>query len=107
MKTSLADVKSHEIMPGFLGKFVHTGTMTFAYWNVAKGAVLPEHKHPHEQVVNVLEGELEITAGGITHLLKAGDILPIAGDTLHSGRALTEVRVLDVFNPVREDYRKG
>jgi quercetin dioxygenase-like cupin family protein len=107
MKTSLADVKTHEIMPGFHGKFVHTDNMTFAYWTVAKGAVLPEHKHHHEQVVNMLEGELEITAGGVTHLLRAGDILPIPGNTLHSGRAHTDVKVLDVFNPVREDYRKG
>ena len=105
MKFNLNEMTAHEIMPGFRGKFIHTDAMTFAYWTIEKSAVLPEHKHPHVQVVNVLEGELEITVGGARHLLRPGDVLSIPGDTLHSGRALTPVRVLDVFNPVREDYR--
>ena len=105
MKFTLDEISTRQPMPGFHGRFIHTDSMTLAYWQVDKGAVLPAHQHPHEQVVNMLEGELEITAGGKTHRLKAGDVLAIPGNTLHSGKAITDVRVLDVFSPVREDYR--
>ena len=35
----------------------------------------------------------------------AGDVLVIPGDAKHSGRAHTGCRILDVFSPVREEYR--
>lgn len=106
MRQSLSDLPVHDVFPGFHGQFVHTDGMTFAYWTVDAGAVLPEHSHPHEQVVNMFEGELEITMGGETHRLRAGDLLAIPGGVPHSGRCLAPTRVLDVFTPVREDYRK-
>lgn len=105
MKLSVDEIAPREIMPGFHGRFVHTDRMTLAYWKIAKGAVLPLHQHPHEQVVTMRDGSLEITAGNVTHLLGPGDVLVIPGDIPHSGRALTDVDVLDVFQPVREDYR--
>ena len=40
----------------FHGRFVHSERMTFAWWRIEPGAEVPEHDHPHEQVVNVLEG---------------------------------------------------
>jgi quercetin dioxygenase-like cupin family protein len=101
----LDTLPEREVFPGFRGRFVHSEHMTFAYWTIAAGAALPPHSHPHEQVVNMLSGEFELTVGGAAHLLGAGDVFAIPGDALHSGRALTEVRVLDVFAPVREDYR--
>jgi quercetin dioxygenase-like cupin family protein len=37
-------------------------------------------------------------------LLTAGQVLIIPSNVVHSGQALTPCKVLDVFNPVREDY---
>ena len=102
---ALSDVPSREQMPGMHGKFLHSGSMTFVYWDIDEGGSFPEHAHPHEQVVNMLEGELDIVVGGVPHRLKAGDILAIPGNTPHSGRAVTRCRILDVFSPIREDYR--
>jgi len=31
-----------------------------AWWEIDEGALLPAHSHEHEQVVNVVEGILEI-----------------------------------------------
>jgi quercetin dioxygenase-like cupin family protein len=105
MKITLDDLPAREIIPGFHGRMVHTGSMTLAYWTIEAGAVLPEHQHPHEQVVNMFEGTLDLSVGGQPHRLGPGDVLVIPGNTLHSGRAVTAVRVLDVFNPERTDYK--
>jgi len=95
----------HEVFPGFRGRMVHGDKASLVWWRIAEGSVLPEHDHPHEQVVCLLEGALELTVAGAPQVLRAGDVLVIPGGVRHSGRALTEVRVLDVFSPVREDYR--
>ena len=101
----LSHVDSKEIVAGFHGRFVHSQSMTFAYWSIVKDAALPEHAHHHEQVVNVLEGQFELTVDGQPQHLKAGDVLIIPGGVTHSGRAITDCRILDVFHPRREDYQ--
>jgi quercetin dioxygenase-like cupin family protein len=78
--------------------------MTFALWEIDDGAILPEHHHPHEQVVHMLQGDLEITVGGETRVLRAGSVGVIAAHLAHSARALSRCRVMDVFYPRREDY---
>ena len=105
MRVRLDTLPVREVFPGFHGRFVHSDSMTLAYWNIDEGAMAPAHAHPHEQVVTMQEGELELVVGGATHHLRAGDIVPIPGNVVHSARALTACRVLDVFSPVREDYR--
>ena len=70
-----------------------------------EGATFPEHRHPHEQIVSVLDGELEIVVAGERFVLTPGQVFVIPPDTPHAGRALTPCRVLDAFAPVREDYR--
>jgi mannose-6-phosphate isomerase-like protein (cupin superfamily) len=67
--------------------------------------VLPAHSHPHEQVVNVLDGEFELVVEGTPHVLRTGDVFAIPGNAPHSGQALTSCWILDVFCPIREDYR--
>lgn len=105
VKIPLESVDSREIVTGFNGKFIHSENMTLAYWDIEEAASLPEHSHPHEQVVNMLEGEFEITVGGNPLSLKPGDVVVIPGNVPHFGRAITKCRILDVFQPVREDYQ--
>lgn len=104
-RVELSSIPERQPVPGFHGRFVHTDTMTFAYWDIDQGAAIPEHSHPHEQVVNPLEGELELVVAGEPHVLRPGSVYVIPGGVPHSARAITSCRVLDVFQPVREDYR--
>jgi quercetin dioxygenase-like cupin family protein len=54
----------------------------------------------------LLEGELTFTIGDETRTLKPGDMWRIPGGIRHSARAGAQpVRALDVFCPVRDDYR--
>lgn len=95
-----------EVIEGYRAQFVHTQRMSFAYWNISAGARLPEHSHPHEQVAHVLEGEFELTVGGETNVLRPGCVAVIPSNVVHSGRAVTDCKILDAFAPVREDYRE-
>ena len=101
----LQQIESRELIPGFDVRFVHTESMTFAHWIVKAGAMLPEHFHEHEQVAHVLEGEFELTIDGQSQVLTSGAVGVIPSNAVHSGRAVTDCRILDVFHPVREDYR--
>ena len=99
------EVEEREPVAGFRGRFVHTDGMTIVMWNASAGAELPLHDHPHEMVVNVLEGELELTVDGETRSVRPGEIVVIPGGVPHQARAVTDCRILDAFHPVREDYR--
>lgn len=107
MKISLADLPSFEITRGFSARMIHTDNMTIAFVDVEAGAELPEHAHVHEQVTNLLEGEFELVLGGEIMHLKPGQVVVIPSNVPHSGRALAACRILDVFQPAREDFRKG
>jgi quercetin dioxygenase-like cupin family protein len=101
----LSETPSREIFPGFKVRFVHSEKMTFAHWTIEAGALLPQHSHPHEQVVNVLEGEFELTIDGETRRLGPGSVGIIPSNAIHSGKAITNCRIIDAFYPIREDYR--
>lgn len=94
-----------EIMPGLHGKLVHTQRMTLVFWEVEKGATVPEHQHPHEQIMHVMEGNFEFTLDGKTHVYRPGAIVPIPPNLPHSGKAITACRLMDVFSPPRTEYQ--
>jgi quercetin dioxygenase-like cupin family protein len=100
-----AGLPARTVIPGFRGRFIHSGAMTFALWDIEEGARLPEHAHVHEQVVHLLEGRFALTIDGETFRLGTGTVAVIPPNALHSGVALTPCRILDVFAPVREDYK--
>jgi quercetin dioxygenase-like cupin family protein len=101
------NIAEREVVPGMHGRFIHSGGMTFALWRIDAGTALPRHNHPHEQVVQVRSGELELVLDRETHLLTPGTVLVIPPDVPHHGYAKSAVEVLDTFTPVREDYRDG
>lgn len=90
---------------GYHGKLVHTDVMTVAHWNILADHTLPEHAHPQQQIVNMIQGEFELTVAGQPVHLRPGDVYVIPGDVPHSGRALTDCRIIDVWHPCREDYK--
>ena len=102
---SVEEVATKEPVAGYHGRFVHSEHMTLAFWTVVAGAPLPEHQHPHEQVLHLQEGIYELVLNGERMRLEAGSVVVIPGNAPHSGEAITDCRILDVFHPVREAYR--
>lgn len=69
-------------------------------------AVVEAHQHPHEQMGLLLEGELEFFIGDEHLVVRPGQMWRIPGGIVHRAVAGPQrVRALDVFCPIRDDYR--
>ena len=70
------------------------------------GATVPLHSHPHEQLGLVLRGMQALVVDGVAHELQPMEGYVLPGGVEHSAYCGPEgALVLDVFRPVREDYR--
>jgi unsaturated pyranuronate lyase len=70
------------------------------------GAVVPEHSHPHEQLGIGLRGLIVMIFDGEEHPLGPMEAMHIPSGVVHGAYAGPEgAVVLDVFVPVREDFR--
>ena len=94
-----------EIFPGLRARLIHTDRVSHSWVEIDAGAAFPEHDHPHEQIVSMIAGELELVVEGAAYRLTPGQVFVIPSGARHSGRAITACRVLDAFAPARDDYR--
>jgi quercetin dioxygenase-like cupin family protein len=88
-------------------QMIHTETMTLARVTLRKGAVVPAHEHENEQISTVLEGRVRFVVGGEERDVLAGETVLLAANVPHGIEVLEDAVVLDVFSPVREDWRRG
>ena len=70
-----------------------------------KGWVGARHSHPHHQLVYVVSGAIRVDVDGRVFDVRAGDSFVVDGAVEHQASALEPSEVLDVFTPLREDYR--
>jgi quercetin dioxygenase-like cupin family protein len=103
---SRTDCSRHQIFPG-VNIFTAAGEqMMLSLVEFESKSLVQPHSHPHEQMGILLEGELTFTIGGETRTLHPGDMWRIPGNVVHSAVAGDQpVKALDVFHPIREDYR--
>jgi quercetin dioxygenase-like cupin family protein len=93
--------------------FGNVGITTFAgdhlqvsIADIPAGGSVPDHAHPNEQLGMIVWGRLQFTIGDETRTLGPGDLYRIPGGVRHSVVALDEpVRALDIFYPIRDEYR--
>lgn len=69
-----------------------------------EGGIGATHKHPHLQISYVASGAFEVTIGQENRLLRAGDVYFVPSNVLHGAVCLEEGILIDVFNPLREDF---
>jgi len=76
--------------------------MTFAYYAVEAGAWIHDHSHPNDEVWNVIGGHLEITIAGEVRVAGPGCAAVVPPNTVHSVKALSNVRAIVVDYPPRD-----
>lgn len=72
--------------------------------DLATGAEVPLHKHPHEQLSYVVSGRLRFQLGDSLVEAGPGETVVIPGETPHAVWALTDCLVIDTFAPCRTEY---
>jgi quercetin dioxygenase-like cupin family protein len=80
--------------------------MTLSVVDMDPHAVIDEHRHPHEQIGYMVEGEAEFIIAGESYHVRAGQMWRLPGGVPHKVIAGERpMRAIDVFYPVREDMR--
>lgn len=83
----------------------HGGSLMAVEFSFAAGIAAPMHKHPHEQIGYVVEGELEFLMEGKDPVrLQKGDSYYVPPETMHGVKILSKTILLDCFAPLRKDF---
>lgn len=72
-----------------------------------KGGIGYLHQHFHSQVTYIAEGKFEITIENEKVVLEKGDSFFIPSNKMHGVVCLEDGILVDVFNPMREDFIKN
>jgi quercetin dioxygenase-like cupin family protein len=79
--------------------------ISFAVVELAPNAVVPEHRHPAEQLGMCITGTIRFTIDGETRDLRPGGTWRITSEKPHQVTAGPDgAVVLDVFSPTRADW---
>ncbi len=97
-----------EMVPGVVRRTLASGdSLTLCQFDLAAGAVVPEHTHPHEQAGTVASGRILLRVGGEgapDREVTPGGAYLIPGGAPHLVRAIEASRLIEVFAPVREEF---
>ncbi len=106
MFTNRSDATPVEMMPGVTRRTLSTSEgMMLIEVALEKGAMVPFHSHPHEQIGYLASGRVLFELGDERRELAAGDSWLVPPDVPHQVTALEPSLAIDVFSPPREEYR--
>ncbi len=97
--------ESRQLLEGVdLTTLVHGEKTLMGQFKIAKGSIIPNHSHPHEQTGFMVFGKLRFIVDGEVTDVETGDCWCLHGNIEHSAEALEDSVIIEVFSPVREDY---
>ena len=99
------DLPVKHLMTGLDGRYLHGANTTVGWVHIKQGSKMPVHAHPHEQITVMVEGKMKLWLDGEEQVLEPGLNAFIPSNAQHGAEAVTDCIVLDIFHPVREDYR--
>ena len=102
---NIKNIPPKQLAPGISGHYAHGDKVTFGLVELKKGSSVPLHHHMNEQITYMIEGQLDMVIGGEACSLAGGMYHVIPANVPHSAIAITDCKVIDVFGPVREDYK--
>ena len=103
---TVAKLKPTRIWDGVLARVVNGERLSIGFVDIDPKVQVPEHRHENEQVGFVLRGSVTMVVDGQSRELRVGETYTIASQLPHSAKAGKDgVSVVDVFAPVREDWK--
>ena len=102
----IKDITSKQLMEGITGHYTHGKNISFGFVEIKAGTIMPKHQHIHEQITYIIEGQLDMNIDGVDYSLIPGSYHVIPSTVWHGAAAKTDCKLIDVFSPVREDYRQ-
>ena len=94
-----------KIWDGVNGRAAAGEQATLTWIELDPGVVVPEHRHPNEQIGILIRGSLTFTVGDETKELRPGAMWVIPGDVPHTVTAGAEGAALaELFAPPRADW---
>ena len=81
---------------GVVGHLLQAGDYQITFFEMEAGTAVPPHSHEAQWGI-VIEGEMDITIGGVVHSLKQGDSYYIPAGVEHSAVFKTKFRAMDLF----------
>ena len=101
------DVRAFSLAEGVSGRPLFGGNGMVNVIEFAPGATVAPHSHPHEQLGIVLQGMQALVIDGQAYELGPMEGYVLPGDVMHSAYCgPAGATVIDIFVPVREDYRE-
>ena len=101
----LSEIKPIQVFDGIRARRVEGDLITLAIVELEPDAVVPEHRHPHEQNGMVITGQMTFRVGAEERVLGPGGTWRILGDVPHTAVAGPDgAVVIDVFSPIRTDW---
>lgn len=85
-------------------------TVAVNYITITPGAEMkerPMHKHEHEQIMLILEGDGEVVVEGERYPMRDGSYCVIPPNVLHkydAANATKNIINIDIFTPTREEF---
>jgi quercetin dioxygenase-like cupin family protein len=100
-----SDSEWQTMAPGVRRQILAVGTdIMLVRVDFDAGAVGAVHHHPHRQASYVAAGAFDVTIGGTTSRLVAGDTFATVADVPHGVVAIESGTLIDCFTPLREDF---
>ncbi len=111
LHTRWSDIPAVQLNTLLTRQYVTGEQAMFARIVLKKGAIVPLHQHPNEQITYIEQGALLFVLGEegatVEKTIRAGELLVIPGNLPHSAEALEDTIDYDIFAPPRQDWITG
>lgn len=104
-----SDVPWEKLDGGWRRQVVFSGELTLVVLEAPgpTAGPIPLHSHENDQISHVIDGEIEVQVATETRQIGKGGVFRVPANAPHGIRILSSsVRLVDVFTPPREDFRR-
>jgi quercetin dioxygenase-like cupin family protein len=106
-KLNWESVPTEQVNPSMTRKMIWGEKLMIAKMKFQDGFIVPLHQHVHEQVTQVVSGQMRFWFGENKEQsmdLYPGDVIVIPSNLPHEALMIGEVEEIDTWAPPREDW---